>query len=156
MSAAVYDPDCGEWSQAVTGNFIFNSTISPSIYLEKEKLPPAAIKHSSFSEPCLNSIKLRRCACQLPGSPRLSGVRKNSLNAIKGFMSAGLFSTVPMELYKLAITLQGGFTSAITGLAAVSPYALPIPEISIKTQGWPIEYCRHTAGCGVQKSYKSK
>jgi hypothetical protein len=30
VTAAVYDPEHGEWSQAVTANFIFNSTISPS------------------------------------------------------------------------------------------------------------------------------
>lgn len=43
-------------------------------------------------------------------------VKETSLNAIKGFMAVGLFTTVPVELYKLCVSLQGGFTAGITGL----------------------------------------
>lgn len=46
-------------------------------------------------------------------------IKDTALNAIKGFMAVSLFTIVPVELYKLAITLQGAFTSGITGLAAV-------------------------------------
>ncbi|MCR4436696.1 MAG: DUF6045 family protein [Clostridiales bacterium] len=45
-------------------------------------------------------------------------IKDTALNAIKGFMAVSLFTIVPVELYKLAITLQGNFTSGITGLAA--------------------------------------
>jgi hypothetical protein len=45
-------------------------------------------------------------------------IKDTALNAIKGFMAVSLFTIVPVELYKLAITLQGVFTSGITGLAA--------------------------------------
>jgi hypothetical protein len=44
-------------------------------------------------------------------------IKDTALNAIKGFMAVSLFTIVPVELYKLAITLQGAFTSGITGLA---------------------------------------
>jgi len=56
--------------------------------------------------------------CGIEAQSGKASVSDTALNAIKGFMAAGLFSTVPVELYKLAITLQGGFTSGITGLAA--------------------------------------
>ena len=36
--------------------------------------------------------------------------------SIKGFMAVGLFTTVPVELYKLSVSLQGSFTAGITGL----------------------------------------
>ena len=45
-------------------------------------------------------------------------IKDTAFNAIKGFMAVSLFTIVPVELYKLAITLQGAFTSGITGLAA--------------------------------------
>nr|WP_308625354.1 conjugal transfer protein TrbL family protein [uncultured Eisenbergiella sp.] len=43
-------------------------------------------------------------------------VRETALNAIKGFMSVSLFTTIPVELYKLCVSLQGSFTAGITGL----------------------------------------
>ena len=43
-------------------------------------------------------------------------IKDTALNAIKGFMAVNLFNIVPVELYKLAITLQGSFTSGITGM----------------------------------------
>lgn len=43
-------------------------------------------------------------------------VRETALNAIKGFLAASLFTVVPVELYKLCISLQGSFTAGITGL----------------------------------------
>ena len=42
-------------------------------------------------------------------------VRETALNAIKGFLAASLFTTVPVELYKLCVSLQGSFTAGITG-----------------------------------------
>ena len=43
-------------------------------------------------------------------------IRDTALNVIKGFLAASLFTTVPVELYKLSISLQGSFTAGITGL----------------------------------------
>lgn len=43
-------------------------------------------------------------------------VKDTALNAIKGFMAVSLFTTVPVELYQLCVSLQGGFTAGITGL----------------------------------------
>ena len=43
-------------------------------------------------------------------------IKDTALNAIKGFMAVGLFTTVPVELYKLSVSLQGSLTAGITGL----------------------------------------
>lgn len=42
-------------------------------------------------------------------------VKDAALNAIKGFMAVSLFTTVPIELYKLSVTLQSSLTAGITG-----------------------------------------
>jgi hypothetical protein len=43
-------------------------------------------------------------------------IKDAAMNALKGFMAVGLFSTVPVELYKLSISLQSSLTAGITGL----------------------------------------
>lgn len=43
-------------------------------------------------------------------------VKETALNAIKGFLAVSLFTTIPVELYKLCVSLQGSFTAGITGL----------------------------------------
>lgn len=43
-------------------------------------------------------------------------IKDTAMNAIKGFMAVGLFSIVPVELYKLSISLQSSLTAGITGL----------------------------------------
>lgn len=42
-------------------------------------------------------------------------IRDTAINAIKGFMAAGLFSKAPIELFKLSVTLQASLTAGITG-----------------------------------------
>lgn len=42
-------------------------------------------------------------------------IKDAALNAIKGFMAVSLFSVVPVELYKLSISLQSSLTAGITG-----------------------------------------
>ncbi|HHV13011.1 MAG TPA: hypothetical protein GXX75_22315 [Clostridiales bacterium] len=42
-------------------------------------------------------------------------IKDSMLNAVKGFMAVGLFSTVPVELYKLSVSLQSSLTAGITG-----------------------------------------
>lgn len=43
-------------------------------------------------------------------------IKDTAINAIKGFMAVSLFSVVPVELYKLSISLQSSLTAGITGL----------------------------------------
>jgi hypothetical protein len=45
-------------------------------------------------------------------------VKTASLNVIKGFMAAGLFTTVPVELYKFCISLQNVFAGDLTRIFA--------------------------------------
>lgn len=45
-------------------------------------------------------------------------VKDTALNNLKGFMAVGLFSTIPVELYKLSVTLQSSLTSGITGFGS--------------------------------------
>lgn len=42
-------------------------------------------------------------------------IKETSLNIVKGFMAVSLFSILPIELYKLCITLQGNLSLGITG-----------------------------------------
>lgn len=56
--------------------------------------------------------------CGIEAQSGKASVKDTALNAVKGFMAVNLFSQVPVELYKLAITLQGSFTTGITGLTA--------------------------------------
>ena len=42
-------------------------------------------------------------------------IKDTALNAVKGFMAVSLFSVLPVELYKLCVSLQGSFTAGITG-----------------------------------------
>ena len=43
-----------------------------------------------------------------------ANVKDAALNAIKGFMAVGCFTLVPVELYKLSVTLQASLTAGIT------------------------------------------
>lgn len=54
--------------------------------------------------------------CAIEYQSGRGSIRDAALNAFKGFMAVGLFSTVPVELYKLAISLQSSLTAGITGL----------------------------------------
>jgi hypothetical protein len=56
--------------------------------------------------------------CAIEYQSGRGSMKDAALNAVKGFMSVGLFTIVPVELYKLAITLQASFTSGITGLGS--------------------------------------
>lgn len=54
--------------------------------------------------------------CGIESRSGRGSIKDTALNAIKGFMAVGLFTTVPVELYKLSVSLQGSFTAGITGL----------------------------------------
>lgn len=46
-------------------------------------------------------------------------IKDTALNVIKGFMAVSLFTTVPVELYKLSVSLQSSFTSGITKITGL-------------------------------------
>ena len=56
--------------------------------------------------------------CGIEYSSGRGNIRETALNAIKGFMAVSLFSTVPVRLYELSVTLQGQLTAGITGYGA--------------------------------------
>lgn len=62
--------------------------------------------------------------CGIQASSGKADIKGTALNAIKGFMAAGLFNVVPLRLYELAISLQGSLTREITG------YGQPIGEVA--------------------------
>ena len=43
-------------------------------------------------------------------------VRQTALNILKGFLAVSLFTTVPVRLYALSVSLQGELTSGIAGM----------------------------------------
>ena len=45
-------------------------------------------------------------------------IRQTAMNCLKGFMAVSLFSTVPVRLYALSVSLQGSLTANITGLGS--------------------------------------
>ena len=45
-------------------------------------------------------------------------IRQTAVDCLKGFMAVSLFTTVPVRLYALSVSLQGKFTAGITGLGA--------------------------------------
>ena len=47
-------------------------------------------------------------------------IRQTAVNCLKGFMAVSLFSTVPVRLYALSVSLQAKFTAGITGLGTGS------------------------------------
>ena len=53
--------------------------------------------------------------CAIEYQTGRGSVRETALNAVKGFLAASLFTTVPVELYKFCISLQGSFTAGLTG-----------------------------------------
>lgn len=44
-----------------------------------------------------------------------ASIKDAAISAVKGFMAVGCFTLVPVELYKLSVTLQANLTSGITG-----------------------------------------
>ena len=53
--------------------------------------------------------------CAIECQSGRGSIRDTALNAVKGFMAVGLFTTVPVELYKLAVSLQAAFSAGLTG-----------------------------------------
>lgn len=49
---------------------------------------------------------------------RGGSVKETLLGALKGFLAVSLFTTVPVELYKLSVELQASLTAGITGFGS--------------------------------------
>lgn len=52
-------------------------------------------------------------------SGRAGGVRDLAMGAIRGFFAVSLFTTVPVELYKLCVDLQASLSQDITGVSNI-------------------------------------
>ena len=53
--------------------------------------------------------------CGIEYSSGRGNVRQTAINAIKGFMAVSLFTTLPVRLYALSVSLQGTLTRGLTG-----------------------------------------
>lgn len=56
--------------------------------------------------------------CAIEYQSGRSSLRDAALNAVKGFLAVGLFSTVPVELYQLSVSLQSSFAANLTGFGS--------------------------------------
>ncbi|MFQ9704464.1 MAG: conjugal transfer protein TrbL family protein [Enterocloster clostridioformis] len=65
---------------------------------------------------CAQGLWWRCSECGIDYQTGRGSVKETALNAIKGFLAVSLFTTAPVELYKLCVSLQGSFTAGITGL----------------------------------------
>lgn len=65
----------------------------------------------------LFGVSLVVCAfeCGIEYSNGRGNIRQTALNALKGFMAVSLFTTVPVRLYELSVSLQGTLSAGITG-----------------------------------------
>ena len=53
--------------------------------------------------------------CGIEYSSGRGNIQQTALNAIKGFLAVSLFTTVPVRLYSLSVSLQGTLSAGITG-----------------------------------------
>ena len=65
----------------------------------------------------LYAVSLVVCAfeCGIEYSSGRGNVRQAAVNALKGFMAVSLFTTVPVRLYALSVSLQGTLSRGLTG-----------------------------------------
>lgn len=65
----------------------------------------------------LYAVSLIVCAfeCGIEYSSGRGNVQRTAMNALKGFLAVSLFTTVPVRLYALSVSLQGTLAYGITG-----------------------------------------
>ncbi len=65
----------------------------------------------------LYAISLIVCAfeCGIEYSSGRGNVQRTAVNALKGFLAVSLFTTVPVRLYALSVSLQGTLAYGVTG-----------------------------------------
>lgn len=53
--------------------------------------------------------------CGIEYSTGRANIQQTAINILKGFLSVCLFTTVPVRLYTLSVSLQGTFSAGLTG-----------------------------------------
>ena len=73
----------------------------------------------------LFGVSLVVCAfeCGIEYSSGRGNIRQTALNILTGFMAVSLFTTVPVRLYALSVSLQGTLSRAITGYGTIGEIA---------------------------------
>ena len=61
------------------------------------------------------SIVVSGFECAIEYTTGRASLRQSALNAIKGFLAVSLFTTAPVRLYALSVSLQAAFSAGITG-----------------------------------------
>lgn len=85
----------------------------------------------------LFAVSLVVCAfeCAIEYSNGRGSIKQTALNAIKGFMAVSLFTTVPVRLYALAVSLQGMLTAGIAGVGEIGTLGQEIVARFTTTEG---------------------
>ena len=79
----------------------------------------------------LFGVSLVVCAfeCGIEYSSGRGNIRQTALNVLKGFMAVSLFTTVPVRLYALSVSLQGTLSRAITGFDTIGEAATDVLSV---------------------------
>lgn len=64
----------------------------------------------------LTGVVVAGFECALEYQNGRGNIRNTAINCMKGMMAVGLFTTVPIELYRLCVTLQASFNDALTSM----------------------------------------
>ena len=73
--------------------------------------------------------------CAIEAQHGRGSIQDTALNAIKGFMAVSLFSVIPVELYKLSVSLQATFAKGFTS-KGLKEVAVEIIEKMQSAQTW--------------------
>lgn len=61
------------------------------------------------------SLVVSAFECGIEYASGRANIQQTALNILKGFFAVSLFSTLPVRLYELSVTLQGTFAASLTG-----------------------------------------
>ena len=61
------------------------------------------------------SLVVSAFECGIEYASGRANIKQTALNILKGFFAVSLFSTLPVRLYELSVTLQGTFAAGLTG-----------------------------------------
>lgn len=61
------------------------------------------------------SLVVSAFECGIEYASDRANIQQTALNILKGFFAVSLFSTLPVRLYELSVTLQGTFAAGLTG-----------------------------------------
>lgn len=85
----------------------------------------------------LFAVSLVVCAfeCGIEYSNGRGDVKRTALNIIKGFMAVSLFTTIPVKLYSLCVSLQGLLTDGLVGNTSIGALGQNILDGFTTTEG---------------------